>query len=65
VRKCKDDHQSGQHEINSPRHEIIAPSIRFARFKSRIVSAMKNADTSVVLNKMVVLIDHASRQQAS
>jgi len=26
---------------------------------------MKNADTSVVLNKMLMLIDHASRQQAS
>ena len=35
------------------------------RLKSRIVSAMKNADTSVVLNKMVMLINHASRQQAS
>jgi len=65
VRKCKDNHQDGQHEINSPRHEIIAPSVRFARLKSRIVSAMKNADTSIVLNKMVMLIDHASRQQAS
>lgn len=30
VRKCKDGHQDGQHEINSPRHEIIAPSVRFA-----------------------------------
>jgi hypothetical protein len=35
------------------------------RLKSRIVSAVKNADTSVVLNEVLMLIDHASRQQAS
>jgi hypothetical protein len=51
--------------MNSPRHEIIAPSFSLPRLKSRIDSAMKNADTSVVLNKMLMLIDQASRQQAS
>ena len=35
------------------------------RLKSRIISAVKNADTSIVLNEVPVLIDHASRQQAS
>jgi hypothetical protein len=35
------------------------------RLKSRIVSAMKNADTSVVLNQMLMLMDHAIRQHAS
>jgi len=35
------------------------------RLKSRIVSAVKNAKTSVVLNEVPMLMDHASRQQSS
>ena len=35
------------------------------RLKSRIISAVKNADTSIVLNEVPMLMDHASRQQAS
>jgi hypothetical protein len=35
------------------------------RLKSRIISAVKNANTSVVLNEVLMLMDHASRQQTS
>lgn len=35
------------------------------RLKSRIISAVKNADTSIVLNEVPMLMDHASGQQAS
>ena len=35
------------------------------RLKSRIINAVKNADTSIVLNEVPMLMDHASRQQAS
>ena len=30
VGKCKDHYQNRQHEIKSPRHEIIAPHVRYA-----------------------------------
>jgi hypothetical protein len=65
VGRREDNHQNGQQEINSPRHE--SPSLKFSapRFDSGLVSAMKNANASVVLNKMPVLIDHASRQPAA
>jgi hypothetical protein len=39
--------------------------ISLPRLKGRIVCAMKNPDTSVVLNQMPMLMDHTSRQQAS
>jgi hypothetical protein len=45
--------------------KLLLRQFSFPRLKSRIVSAMKNADTSVVLNQMLMLIDQASRQQAS
>jgi hypothetical protein len=35
------------------------------RLKSRIISAVKNADASIVLDEVPMLMDHASRQQAS
>jgi hypothetical protein len=34
------------------------------RLKSRIISAVKNTNASVVLNEVLMLMDHASRQQA-
>jgi hypothetical protein len=38
--------------------------LNMPRLKSRIISAVKDANTSVVLNEVLVLMDHASRQQA-
>jgi hypothetical protein len=45
--------------------KLLLRQFSLPRLKSRMVSATKNADTSVVLNKMLMLIDQASRQQAS
>jgi len=35
------------------------------RLKSRIIGTVKNAEASVILNEVPMLMDHASRQQAS